>query len=307
MEYKEIIRIKNNTPVYSIIELNDLRIAIGGYDGCIRIYSVDFRIGEYKVDIECEVHNDRVNSMVNIVNGNKMVSGSADMTVKVWEVSKTEISLIKTLLNHKDYVYTIILLSDNRFASCSRDKTIIIWNSTDSFNEITTLHEQFNVYSILHMKNKQDTLISGGDVNSVCVWNINSYQKETVIECCGAKTLNGIIELNKGLIAVNGGNSYSIDIIDVIMGKVIYKVKDKTFIVGNDYYSSICLLTNEVFVYVHSECLCEVFIKELKIGFKKKIKGEFCGRGAIVVNKGKYILIGDCFDGVTVFEVGNKV
>lgn len=306
MELNDIIHIRNkNVPVYAIVELKDKRIGLGAYDGCIRVYYVDFAKKVYNVDIECEAHDERVNAMC-VMNETKMISVSADMTIKVWEIAKTFLILITTLFKHSDYVYNVIPLSHKRFASCSRDKTIVIWETSSAFNEIATLHEQFNVYSILQLTYKEDALISGGDAKYICIWDINGYQKEMIIECCGAKSLNGLIELNKRLIAVNGGNSSSIDVIDVDKWIVVYRIKEEKFIVDDGCYSCVCLLNEDMFVYVHGECCCGVGVKDMKVEFKRKVRGEFCGRGVVVVCEGKYVLIGDCYDGVTVFEITKK-
>ena len=59
-------------------------------------------------------------------NGQTLISGSADKTVKIWDLSTGK--LLQTLAGHSDAVNSVALSPDGRcLASGSSDKTIKTW------------------------------------------------------------------------------------------------------------------------------------------------------------------------------------
>ena len=60
------------------------------------------------------------------LDANRIASGSADETIKIWNVETG--ACIRTLMGHIDFVATICKLDENRIASGSYDKTIKIWD-----------------------------------------------------------------------------------------------------------------------------------------------------------------------------------
>ncbi len=60
--------------------------------------------------------------------GKRIVSGSDDMTIKIWN-SYTDYNT-KTLTSHTDYILSVCFSSDNKkIVSGSRDNTIKIWDT----------------------------------------------------------------------------------------------------------------------------------------------------------------------------------
>jgi len=67
---------------------------------------------------------------------NKIISGSSDNTVRIWNMKGTLLNILK---GHTDEVYSICLSpSGNRILSASYDKTIRIWN-INSYKQINIL------------------------------------------------------------------------------------------------------------------------------------------------------------------------
>ena len=129
----QIIHIGNicSGTVYSPIELKDKRIAIGGGDGSLSVFSLDYNNKKWIKDIFKEqVHSSEIQSICEI-NGEQLVSCSCDKAIKIWKISQKDLSCIKTLTSHTSSVYKVISLTQNRFASCSGDKSIKVRNSQE--------------------------------------------------------------------------------------------------------------------------------------------------------------------------------
>jgi hypothetical protein len=75
-------------------------------------------------------HTDEVNSVAFSPDGRLLASGSADYTIKLWDVASG--SLVRTLTGHTDYVLSVAFSPDGRLlASGSDDKTIKLWDISD--------------------------------------------------------------------------------------------------------------------------------------------------------------------------------
>ena len=74
-----------------------------------------------------EGHTDSVTSVAFNHDGTKIVSGSEDKTIRVWNVDTGE--CILTLKGHTDYVKSVAFNHDGtKIVSGSDDKTIRVWN-----------------------------------------------------------------------------------------------------------------------------------------------------------------------------------
>jgi WD40 repeat protein len=75
-------------------------------------------------------HTDWVNSVAFSPDGRLLASGSADRTIKLWDVASG--SLVRTLSGHTDWVTSVAFSPDGRLlASGSADKTIKLWDISD--------------------------------------------------------------------------------------------------------------------------------------------------------------------------------
>ena len=79
-------------------------------------------------------------------------------------------------------MFRVISLTKDTIASGSFDKTIRVWNLNTDEEEIPPLKEDFTVFSLLKLKNK-DEMVSGGWGNSVSFWNTITFKKEHTVEC----------------------------------------------------------------------------------------------------------------------------
>ena len=291
----KVLSIQNSTDVYSILNLSDNRIATGGDDGSIKIYSLNLTTRKYQIDIEKNAHNYGIYTLCELI-GNRLISGSYDKNIKIWQYTKDNLIHIKTLNGHSNWINKVIVITNNRIVSSSWDKTIKIWSSISPYNEINTLIENNTVYSLLQLKNKE-TLVSGSSQNEICFWNLNTYKKEFTVKCCGADSFNGLIELPNGLIAVNGSKAFSIDLVDPIRKKVVKQIIDSKYIYGcgNNInvpfdFSCLKLVRDEYLVYLHYGNVCWISVHDLEIVKNVKLQNEFYGY-EMVVKEDKFMLL----------------
>ena len=91
-------------------------------------------------------HTDEVNSVAFSPDGRSLVSGSDDMTVKLWDIQTG--GAIKTFSGHTDMVYSVSISVDfTIIASGSYDKTIRLWD-TQTGECHHTIQRQVEVYNI---------------------------------------------------------------------------------------------------------------------------------------------------------------
>ena len=133
----------------------DKRIASGGKDGNISISSYDLTKKRWKIDIHKEeAHYKWINSLCTL-NGNRLLSGGEDRSIKVWSLSDVKLTLTKEIKAHTLVVHKIIPLSKERFASCSSDGKVRIWKDDNTYECISTSQHDDSAISILQLKERK--------------------------------------------------------------------------------------------------------------------------------------------------------
>ncbi len=120
-------------------------------------------------------HINEVSSVAISPDGQTLVSGSWDKTIKIWQLDKGQEP--RTLTGHSDWVYSIALSSDGRIlASGSWDKTIKIWQ-LDTGEKLHTLRGHSDrVYSVAFSPDGQ-TLASGSWDKTIKIWQLNTGEE----------------------------------------------------------------------------------------------------------------------------------
>jgi WD40 repeat protein len=107
---------------------------------------------------------------VAVLGNDRIVSGSSDNTVKIWNTSTG--ACLQTLTGHSSYVKSVAVLGNDRIVSGSYDKTVKIWNtSTGACLHTLTGHSSYvNTVAVLG----NDHIVSGSSDNTVKIWNTST-------------------------------------------------------------------------------------------------------------------------------------
>lgn len=104
--------------------------------------------------------------------GQRAISGSADKTVKVWDVETGR--CLTTLKGHTDKVWGVAITADGRRAvSGSVDKTVRIWD-VETSSHLATLEGHTDAVTEVAITPDGRRVISGSRDESVRVWDVDS-------------------------------------------------------------------------------------------------------------------------------------
>jgi len=121
-------------------------------------------------------HTSAVNSLDFNSDGTKLVSGSDDKTVKLWNIGNSGIlSNPITLNKHTNAVYAVKFSLDGKFiASGSKDSKIKIWDVNDGGALIHTLTEHTGMVTCLSFSPDGKTLASGSHDGPIRLWDMEN-------------------------------------------------------------------------------------------------------------------------------------
>jgi len=152
-------------------------------------------------------HTDHSRSLIFSPDGASLVSGSDDMTIKLWDVQTG--GVVKTFHGHTGWVYSVFISADcTTIASGSEDKTIRLWD-IQTEECLNVIEQQDEVYHVRFSPTDPQYLVSVSD-NKVWHWNINCHQaKPTTTGSCIAFSFNGIqlVSCHEGDIVVENTSS----------------------------------------------------------------------------------------------------
>ncbi|OCR01371.1 hypothetical protein BCD67_23240 [Oscillatoriales cyanobacterium USR001] len=117
-------------------------------------------------------HSDLVRSVAISPDGQTLVSGSLDKTIKIWNLATG--NLIRTLEGHSNSVFSVAISPDEQtLVSGSDDNTIKIWNLATG-NLIRTLEGHSHWVWSVAISSDGQTLVSGSDDNTIKIWNLTT-------------------------------------------------------------------------------------------------------------------------------------
>ena len=132
------------------------------------------KVPEYKLLKNLIGHSGYVYSVAFSPDGTKIISGSMDQTIKIWDANTGQ--CLKTLKGHSEYIYSVAFSPDGRrIVSGSNDKTIKIWDAnTGQCLKTLKGHKNF-VLSVAYSPDGTK-IVSGSRDNTIKIWNANTGQ-----------------------------------------------------------------------------------------------------------------------------------
>ena len=163
-------------------------------------------------------HFDYVNSVSYSPDGKKIISGSDDNTIKIWDANTRQ--CLNTLEGHTFSVYSVAYSPDGKnIVSGSYDKTIKIWDANTGVCLKILKGHTSSVSSVAYSPDGTK-IISGSDDKTIKIWDVNTGQ------CI--KTLTGHSDLvrsvafsHDGTKIISGSGDETIKIWDANTGQCI--------------------------------------------------------------------------------------
>ncbi|MCT7984344.1 hypothetical protein NG796_13655 [Laspinema sp. A4] len=170
-------------------------------------------------------HQKAVRTLAIDPDGNFLVSGSNDKTVKIWEISTG--NLIKTGIGHTGSAIALAISPNGElFASGSGDNTIKLWELKTGKLRFT-LRGHTGWVNALAFHPKGNMLVSGGADKTIALWNLDT--QELIGTFYGHTSTVRSISINpQGNTLVSGGNDNMIKIRNLLTGELLHTLTDHT-------------------------------------------------------------------------------
>lgn len=162
-------------------------------------------------------HSEGVWAVALSSDGKTLVSGSADKTIKVWNLDTEK--LIRTLSGHSDSVRSVALSSDRQIlASGSGDNTIKLWN-VQTGEQIKTISGHTGpVWSVAISPDGQ-TLVSGSEDTNIKIWDLPTGNLRSTLADHSSRVFSVAISPD-GQTLATAGSDKSIRIWNLSTGKL---------------------------------------------------------------------------------------
>ncbi|KAL2887565.1 Vegetative incompatibility protein HET-E-1 [Ceratocystis lukuohia] len=165
-----------------------------------------------------EGHTHFVTSVVFSKDGQRLASGSADNTVKIWDA--TSGACVQTLEGHHQEVASVVFSNDGqRLASGSWDKTVKIWDVSSGACVQTLENHDSRVTSVV-FSNDGQRLASGSWNSTVKIWDVTSG---ACVQTLGGHNsrVTSVVFSNDGQRLASGSWDSTVKIWDVTSGACV--------------------------------------------------------------------------------------
>ncbi|MCT7990668.1 WD40 repeat domain-containing protein [Laspinema olomoucense] len=170
-------------------------------------------------------HQKAVRTLAIDPEGNFLVSGSNDKTVKIWEIHSG--NLIKTAIGHTGSAIALAISPNGElFASGSGDNTIKLWELKTGKLRFT-LRGHTGWVNALAFHPKGNMLVSGGADKTIALWNLET--QELIGTFYGHTSTVRSISINpQGNTLISGGNDNMIKIRNLLTGELLHTLTEHT-------------------------------------------------------------------------------
>jgi WD40 repeat protein len=214
------------------------QIATSSQDATIRIWDINAPVNRLQVDTdksslgivdECihilSAHESRVWSVAFSPNGEILISGSEDKTIKLWNAKTGE--CLQTLQGHANWIKSIAFSPDGRlFASGSFDQTVKLWDAQTG-DCLSTLQAHASTVTAVAFSPDGQKLVSSSYDQTVKLWDVKTGQCIRTLHGHSNRVWSAAFSPNGQLIA-SGGDDHAAKLWDVETGHCIKTWKGHT-------------------------------------------------------------------------------
>lgn len=209
-------------------ELSNILSACILRNGRILSYSgagdiIVFNLENLRIEVKKKVHPI---SSICVLEDGRLVSSSEE-TIKIWKLDKGNFEELARLTEHSGPINKVITLTSHRFASCSNDKTIKIWEA-DTYKMLQSLSVSGTPTSIIEEENQNRIISASSDQNGILsFFNNKPYKLEKKFEKIVCAHSNGLEVLKGDRIAI--GNTVGFTLINTKTLEIFRKFEDREF------------------------------------------------------------------------------
>ena len=226
---KNKLRSHGNNPIYTILQLQDGRLASGGNDGSIIIYNKQTFTPELKI----KEHKDTIHDIIQLKNGNLLSCSGNEKTMKEYKLNENNtyqvLSTVNAGYDKDDCPYQILELENNEIGLVDFNHLIFYLNMNNNLvenfkikyddNQIGQFREMLPV--------KPGELVIAGGKDKIQFFEIYTRKLKEIINInrnIRWAPSNLLCMINERCLCVGGHNK--ITIIDVYNKKIISEVKE---------------------------------------------------------------------------------
>ena len=170
-------------------------------------------------------HTDTVEAVAVTPDGQRIVSGGADGTVRVWDLASGRLE--HTLQGHSDWVVAVAVTPDGRrIVSGGHDKTVRVWNLASGRLE-HTLQGHSGWVSAVAVTPDGQRIISGGEDDTVRVWDLAGGRLEHTLQCHSG-WVSAVAVTPDGRRIVSGGFDDTVRVWNLARGRLEHTLQGHT-------------------------------------------------------------------------------
>ncbi|KIK53556.1 hypothetical protein GYMLUDRAFT_1025293 [Collybiopsis luxurians FD-317 M1] len=153
--------------------------------------------------------------------GTKVISGSHDATVRLWNALTGEQEMIMN--GHTDYIYSVAFSPDDRkVVSGSKDKTVRMWDAVTGNTLMEMVGHTDEVYSVAFSPDGVK-IVSGSADKTICIWDAGTGEKLKLINGHSGTVWSVVFSLD-GARLVSGSADDTVCIWDAATGDNLLKM-----------------------------------------------------------------------------------
>jgi WD40 repeat protein len=167
-------------------------------------------------------HSNSVSSVAFSLDGTRIVSGSDDDTLRLWDAVSD--AHLNTLKGHTDCVFSVAFSPDGtRVVSGSRDNTVRLWDVISGAHLNTLIGHASSVYSVTFSPDGTRVVSGSGD-NNVRLWDVVSGAHLNTFEG-HTNWVNSVGFSSDGTRIVSGSTDKTVRIWDAVSGAHLYTLE----------------------------------------------------------------------------------